>query len=170
MFMSKPEEDHALPSENILIISGWPVTLQGVFPTLSSWTFPSLPYLPQYLECLSLCKAPEGGGLRFPPEQWGVTLLSVPRRRGIRFCLPCCWPLYYNLKPLQVLHSLHSSDRGHLTGVSEYIFLVWFGFLGFFWIGFSFSQISSLQSLFVHPESPYPLMCQMILKTKQKLI
>lgn len=158
-FMSKPDEDHALPSKKTLIISGCPVTLQGVFPTLSSWTFLSLPYLPQYLECLSLCKAPQGDGLRFPPEQWGVTLLSVPCRRGICFCLWHCWPSYYNLKPPQVLRSPRSSDHGRLAGVSEYIFLVWWGFLEVLWVwvfffAFSFSWICSLQSLLGHPESP----------------
>lgn len=47
--------------------------------------FPVPPLLTPIFRMPFLVQSPSGGGLRFPPEQWGVTLLSVPCRRGIRF-------------------------------------------------------------------------------------
>lgn len=85
MFMPKPDEDHALPSKKAFIISGCPVNCKlYLLAYLHGLSCPFSSYL-QYLECLSLCKAPQGYGLRFPPEQWGVVLLSVPCRRDICF-------------------------------------------------------------------------------------
>lgn len=153
--MPKPDEDHALPSKKAFVISGCPVNCKlYLLAYLHGLSCPFSTYL-QYLECLSLCKAPQGYGLHFPPEQWGAVLLSVPCRRDI-----CFWstPVLSSVLWSKIASGLafpmltwpwpsHRSVRIHPSP----------------------SPARSAGSKFCcyHPDSPCPLWCQMISKTKQ---
>lgn len=135
--MPKPDEDHALPSKKAFIISGCPVKFQVLFPTLSSWTFLSLPYLLQHLECLFLCKAPQVVVYGFPQSNGeSLSYLSLPGEAFI-FGLPQCCPLCYDLKPPQALCSPCYLTMALSQGCLN--------------TSFFFAQICSLQSLLISP-------------------